>query len=197
MTSASDLDLRSLEKLSQQLMDNGMKYRSSPNTPGEETKQCLKIFLELGHYLLDRIIQELEEGNTKDVDVNVKEETGDVETEQENTIIPPDSCKIATDTDQLDKIQSKYDQVPPAPTATQVEILRARPRAGLSFPCNECRFLAPNLAVLTGHKKLNHEKEDCKICIKCGYQNFDKKEFKKHLKIVHPKNEKVTQYRNN
>ena len=186
MTLSSDLDLRSLEKLSQQLMDNGMKYRTSSNTPGEETKQCLKIFLELGHYLLERIIQEVEEGNTEEVE---KEKTGDVETEQENTLVPPDSGTIATG--QLDEIQLKHDQVPPAPPTA-----KARPRTGLSFPCNECRFLAPNLAVLTGHKKLNHEKEDCKICIKCGYQNFDKKEFKKHLKIVHPKNEKITQYRN-
>ena len=93
MTLSSDLDLRSLEKLSQQLMDNGMKYRTSSNTPGEETKQCLKIFLELGHYLLERIIQEVEEGNTEEVE---KEKTGDVETEQENTMIPPDSGTIAT-----------------------------------------------------------------------------------------------------
>ena len=191
--SSSHLDLTSLEKLSQQLIENGMKYRSSSQTPGEETKQCLNIFLELGQYLLRRISRELEEGNGREEtggnvkDPSLEEKSGIVENDQDNASLQDGHTNV----NQAEKVQS-----PPTPHyTTRTRFLNQRP--GLSFPCNECRFVAPSLVVLKGHKKLNHLKEHCKICIKCGYENFDINEFKKHLKIVHPKNEKITQYRNN
>ena len=79
---------------------------------------------------------------------------------------------------------------------SNIQLHKQKNHQGINYPCSKCKFIAPNFVVLTGHNKLEHSKEEKKICIKCGFESSDIKEFKKHLKIVHAKTSKITQYRN-
>lgn len=184
MTSPPYLDVAAFEKLSMELLSNGRKYSSYP--PGEETKQCFKIFLELGGYLLARMSQDLEGGHGEDQ----SEEEGRRQTEPEPVHVSDNEDLGAHRVDIKPKCGHS-----PLTRQSNLPLHTARGDPGLSYPCRECKFVAPSYVVLKGHEKLSHEKENSKICIKCGYKSFDKKEFTKHLKIVHPKKEKITQYR--
>ena len=190
----SDLDLQSFEKMSRAIMKQGMLYSDS-SRQREDTKQCFKIFLELGEYLLTSISQDLQEVDPK------------VEVEPENTTIEPqtggelesrDSNLPGRKAEQEENVWCGLPVTGRAISAPQSkpQLSKKREDQGLSFPCKECKFVAPSYVVLKGHQRLNHQKENCKICIKCGFESHDPKEFSKHLKIVHPKKCKITQYRN-
>ena len=185
----SDMDLKSFDKLSRAIMQQGMLYSDS-SRQREDTKQCFKIFLELGEHLLNSISQDL------------KEEELRVETE--NNIEPqavsggnpePRNSNLPGGKHELEENKKCGHPVAAAPQ-NKPQLKKKREDQGLSFPCKECKFIAPSYVVLKGHERLNHQKENFKICIKCGFESDDHKEFSKHLKIVHPKKCKITQYRN-
>ena len=184
------MDLKSFDSLSRAIMHQGMLYSDS-SRQREETKQCFKIFLELGEHLLNSISQDL------------KEEELRAELEKENNIEPqaasggepePRESNVTGGKPVLE--EDKKSGLPvAAPQNKPRQLTKKREVQGLSFPCKECKFVAPSYVVLKGHERLNHQKENFKICIKCGFESDDRTEFSKHLKIVHPRKLKITQYR--
>ena len=184
----SDLDLKSFDKLSKAIMQQGMLYSDS-SRQREDTKQCFKIFLELGEYLLSSISQELKEEELRaEKENNIELSAGDGGEPE-----PRDSHLPGGKYEQEENIKCGHPVTAPQ---NKPQLKMKREDRGLSFPCKECKFVAPTYIVLKGHERLNHMKENFKICIKCGFESDDQKEFSKHLKIVHPKKLKITQYRN-
>ena len=187
----SHLDLKSFEKLSNAIMHHGMLYSSS-SRQREDTQQCFKIFLELGEYLLTSINQDLQEEEGKvETDNNIELQTGgDLDPRDSN--LPDRKPELEENTKCCPPVSGREQNKLNKPQ----HLKKTREDQGLSFPCKDCKFVAPSYVVLKGHERLNHQKENLKICIKCGFESHDSKEFSKHLKIVHPKKCKITQYRN-
>ena len=181
-------------------------------------KQCFEIFLDLGKYLNHRMLAEIknnqveEAGDIENPAINEyekQEELKEIESMPEILHDKPkdmekcSNCSLETvDLEGHNKevhIDTKLicGQCPfTAIKKSNIQLHKQKNHQGITYPCSKCKFIAPNFVVLTGHNKLEHSKEEKKICIKCGFESSDIKEFKKHLKIVHAKTSKITQYRN-
>ena len=180
-----------------------------------DIKQCFEIFLDLGKYLNHRMLAEIKNNQVEEVEKPERKELEKLEEPKGMESMPEilhdkpkdmekcSNCSLETvDLEGHNKevhIETKLicGQCPfTAIKKSNIQLHKQKNHQGITYPCSKCKFIAPNFVVLTGHNKLEHSKEEKKICIKCGFESSDIKEFKKHLKIVHAKTSKITQYRN-
>ena len=69
----------------------------------------------------------------------------------------------------------------------QVQLHKQSNHQGFTYPCSHCKFIANKYEILKGHLKMEHEKPTEYECEICGYCTKEKKEYRKHSKIVHKK----------
>ena len=183
-----------------------------------DIKQCFEIFLDLGKHLNHRMLAEIQNNQVEEVrevekperkELEKLEELKEIESTPEILHDKPEdmekcsNCSLETvdleGHNRENHLETKLicGQCPfTAIKKSNIQLHKQKNHQGITYPCSKCKFIAPNFVVLTGHNKLEHSKEEKKICIKCGFESSDIKEFKKHLKIVHAKTSKITQYRN-
>ena len=133
-----------------------------------ETKECFAIFIDLGNYMKRKMKQEM----TKKIQISIAEEE-----------VICDHSTITTVNKKIHREESELNSFEKNVQSTSL-------LGGICYPCRDCKFIAPNFKILQGHARLEHAKTEQKICIKCGFESTNHKEFEKHIKIVHPKNEK-------
>ena len=144
-----------------------------------ETKECFAIFIDLGNYMKRKMKQEM----TKKIQISIAEE----ETKIEEVIC--DHSTITTVNKKIHREESELNSFEKNVQSTSL-------LGGICYPCRDCKFIAPNFKILQGHARLEHAKTEQKICIKCGFESTNQKEFEKHIKIVHPKKVKESRKTN-
>ena len=157
---------------------NNLQSSHINSDSSKETEECFAIFMDLGNYLKTKMKQELSCQFMKKVE-NAK-------TEVENIIEEDITVQHSERTKSEVMLKAEI-----SPKKAVEDVLPTRHFEGIYYPCNECKFVAPNFKILKGHSKLEHTKTEMKICIKCGFESLNKKEFEKHIKIVHAKSGKL------
>ena len=155
-----------------------------------DTRQCLDIFMNLGNYVNKRMMKDMKSvASDKE---RIKIDTNLLSTEGENNkkddVINEMVYKIKTEALNEVMKESRFEEKDKIKDMKEIH-------QGLHFSCKFCKFIAPNYTILIGHNKLEHDKTEGKICIKCGFETSSLKEFRKHKKIVHSKKMHITQYR--
>ena len=199
----SVLDTNALQSLLNKLQSSSLEFNQQfeDDTNEEATadvRHCYALFMELGDYLNNKMNMEISKIKKK-------------ENESQNLLLPS-TKKIYKSPDLTDKLENVSENcskcntnrqehvdikqnIGSKPQDTSINFHNQNNSQGISYPCKMCKFVSPNYIVLRGHMKLEHDKEEKKICIKCGFETADLKVFKKHLNIVHAKKIKITQYR--
>ena len=199
------LDSIALQSLLNKLQSSSLEFNQQfeDDTNEEATadvRHCYTLFMELGDYLNKKINMEIYKSKKK-------------EDESQNLLLPS-TKKMYSSPSLADKLDNVSEKCPKCntnrqedldnkqnigkgsqPQDTSINLHNQNNNQGISYPCKICKFVSPNYIVLRGHMKLEHDKEEKKICIKCGFETADLKVFKKHLNIVHAKKIKITQYR--
>ena len=198
------LDHVALQSLIQRLQSSSLEFNQQfeGDTNEEATadvKQCYALFMKLGNYLNDKINIEIrkiknKENESQNINLDCTNTQGGPE------IIPEKGSMCNTklekeDTNEKEEHLDHKLKTEKGSQDTSKSNHNQYNRQGIEYPCKVCKFVSPNYIVLRGHMKLEHDKEEKKICIKCGFESADLKVFKKHLKIVHAKKIKITQYR--
>ena len=179
----------------------------------KDTKKCFELFLDLAAYLNQKMHNEIKEEKARQLHLQEKQNEKFIKEEMtannEDSKINAVKCNfcdfetINSHEIELHKnerhleIKLKCEECPfTALQKSNISLHNQKAHQGIVFPCPSCKFIAPNFVILKGHIKLEHDKVEKKICLKCGFETSDLKEFKKHQKIVHSKGTKITQYRN-
>ena len=195
------LDTNALQSLLNKLQSSSLEFNQQfeDDTNQEATadvRHCYALFMELGDYLNNKMNMEISKIKKK-------------ENETQNLLLPSAKKKSLTDKSDIvsencskcNKNRQEYLDIKQnigkgsKPQDTSINLQNQNNNQGITYPCKMCKFVSPNYIVLRGHMKLEHDKEEKKICIKCGFETADLKVFKKHLNIVHAKKIKITQYR--
>ena len=158
-----------------------------------------KLFMKLGNYLNDKIDIEIKkiknkENESKNIKLDCTSTQGGPEIIPENGSM----CNTKLEKDEANEKEEHLDhkqKIEKGSQDTSKSNHNQYNHQGIEYPCKVCKFVSPNYIVLKGHMKLEHDKEEKKICIKCGFETTDLEVFKKHLKIVHAKKIKITQCR--
>ena len=180
----------------------------------KDTKLCFDLLFDLATYLNQKMYKEIKEEKIRQLKLeekhkekpfkeNIKSSDEDAKDDAKKKC---NYCDFETftsnqfETHQKDKhldIKLKCEECPfTALQKSNISLHNQKAHQGIVFPCPSCKFIAPNLLIQKGHIKLEHDKVEKKICLKCGFETSDLKLFKKHQKIVHSKGTKITQYRN-
>ena len=203
----SDLDNVALQSLLHKLQSSSLEFNQQfgDETSEEATadvKHCYALFLELGDYLNNKMNIEISKNKNKENEsqnYSIDATRKSYSSPDDEPKFDPEKCskcdtKIEKADNNINKKKEHFDVKLNIDKGSQ-DTLSNPNTQGIKYPCNLCKFVSPNYIVLRGHMKLEHDKEEKKICIKCGFETADHKVFKKHLKIVHAKKMKITQYR--
>merc|ERR1712110_420084 len=189
-----------LNKLKSSSLEFNQQFEDDTNEEATaDVRHCYALFMELGDYLNKKINMEIYKSKK-------------IEDESQNLLLPS-TKKMYSSPSLADKLDNVSENCPKCntnrqehldikqnigkgsqPQDTSINLNNQNNNQGISYPCKICKFVSPNYIVLRGHMKLEHDKEEKKICIKCGFETADLKVFKKHLNIVHAKKIKITQY---
>lgn len=209
----SVLDSAALQSLLHKLQSSSLEFNQQfEDETSEETtadvKHCYALFLELGDYLNNKMNIEIfkmknKENESQNLSVDSTRKSYSSPDLTDEPKFDPGKCsKCNTKTEKLDTNTNKQkEHLDVKPNLgkgfqdTSINPNTQNKSQGIKYPCTVCKFVSPNYIVLRGHMKLEHDKEEKKICIKCGFETADHKVFKKHLNIVHAKKIKITQYR--
>ena len=243
-------DLACLQSLCDRLL-SAATAASLPAEPGqaEDTRHCLKVFLQLGQYLAQKLekqttvaeqdydfVQDIVNGivheavksesrEEKEIEDELVEKTAKnkvknlgenkvkktVENNIEKSVNEAENLKALKDKKNLllsenllikleeerlgVDVKLKCVECPFSAALEQNRSLQLhfqKDHQGFNYPCRHCKFVSQNYEVLQGHTKQEHRKPVPLACqvVHCGYSTLDKKEFRKHRKIVH-KNKKI------
>ena len=200
------LDNNGLQSLIQKLQSSSLEFNQQfeGDTNEEATadvRQCYALFMELGNYLSDKMnieVRKIKNKENESLNININL---DCTSTKGGTEIIPDKCSMCNtklekeETNEQEEHPDQKLKIKNGSHETTNSNHHQYNHQVISYPCKVCKFVAPNYIVLRGHMKLEHDKEEKKICIKCGFETADLKVFKKHLNIVHAKKIKITQYR--